>query len=581
MISNNKEISNQEHQERLMIEWGKKNGVKWDEEMMEIHDFGDSGGGRGVIAKRTIESGDLLVEVPLSLLIHSLPILSVVPPFEHIETVLKLLDSKQTICFQLIYERLIRNRSRWYGYLDCIPKEYNTTVSYTDAEIGELSYPYYKNEATKLRKEMLDSHKQYKEILQSHLTLKVLSSHSELDNNNNSTFKSSGGGGNTLKNSTNGSTSLHNNSTGTPIIRNSGSIKNSGSFLRNSSSDIGRMSASGTNTPSASTRSLPSFDYVKDDQGDILEEEEEHRSHLGCPTNNGYEVVFHQDVLANLVDLNMYVWAWGVIQTRTYYYNPRLDHQVSAAASSKKQQQQQLPKIHTTQDKNDNACLVPLADLFNHNPNVKTMASYCAADRCYRVYTDTRFEKGEQVFISYGLHNNATLLHYYGFVIDNNHLDGIEIDSEASLPPLRPSAFYHLPAKEQREYERLVERKENILIQNGLSQGKYEVVNDPTMPFTWNYLTTLRVMMMTKSEIDANLQNHIFHLDEPVSLQNNKRVSKFLTDLCDRHLLQLGAKRDQSTCTTHNQLMTTILINNTITIFENARIYSLSLDLGQ
>ena len=61
--------------------------------------------------------------------------------------------------------------------------------------------------------------------------------------------------------------------------------------------------------------------------------------------------------------------------------------------------------------------IVPVGDLFNHSataPNVA--AAYDAAKRAY-VYTSLRrIAAGEELLVSYGAHDNATLLKHYGFV---------------------------------------------------------------------------------------------------------------------------------------------------------------------
>ena len=61
--------------------------------------------------------------------------------------------------------------------------------------------------------------------------------------------------------------------------------------------------------------------------------------------------------------------------------------------------------------------IVPVGDLFNHSttaPNVA--AAYDAAARAY-VYTATQpIAAGDELLVSYGAHDNATLLKHYGFV---------------------------------------------------------------------------------------------------------------------------------------------------------------------
>lgn len=67
----------------------------------------------------------------------------------------------------------------------------------------------------------------------------------------------------------------------------------------------------------------------------------------------------------------------------------------------------------------DDIALVPLADLPNHE-NVRVSWA-CDEDGTFSMITmNTSFSKGEEIFISYGQHNNAHLLMYYGFMLPAN-----------------------------------------------------------------------------------------------------------------------------------------------------------------
>jgi len=78
--------------------------------------------------------------------------------------------------------------------------------------------------------------------------------------------------------------------------------------------------------------------------------------------------------------------------------------------------------------------LVPYADLMNHNPYSNT---YIDAQRSgmplisrteeVAVYSDRNYKKFEQVFINYGEKGNADLLLLYGFALDRNPFDSVDI----------------------------------------------------------------------------------------------------------------------------------------------------------
>eukprot|EP01133_Synstelium_polycarpum_P016925 gene16925-20132_t len=309
---------------QTMLQWAIDNGVVWDNSLLEVHDFGESGGGRGVRATRDIDKGYMLVQVPEYLLIHADSKFSIDPSFVNFKEILTRLDAKQRICLHLVYERWLDTKSRWAGYQQEIPQSYDTTTMYSDEEIGDLRYQVYIDDAVRLRKEMTTSYEAYRSAIE---------------------------------------------------------------CLEGDQDDLKRV----------------------------------------------------------LLDLTSFKWAWGTIQTRTYYFD-------GAAEST---------------DKNNNACLVPLADLFNHSSLVDTRTEFDRQSLVYRVFTETPFAKGDQVCISYGKHSSATLLHYYGFIIPGNPLDSILIPDVDAMPTSFPSP----PASEStKDTQRQLEKKEQILQANGLAK---------------------------------------------------------------------------------------------------------------
>ena len=90
--------------------------------------------------------------------------------------------------------------------------------------------------------------------------------------------------------------------------------------------------------------------------------------------------------------------------------------------------------------RNSLCCLIPLVDFLNHSFEANANGYYDASTRRFvlkAVELDDEDEsldkneividKGSQVYITYGLHDNATLLVEYGFVLDDNVYDKIEM----------------------------------------------------------------------------------------------------------------------------------------------------------
>lgn len=121
-----------------------------------------------------------------------------------------------------------------------------------------------------------------------------------------------------------------------------------------------------------------------------------------------------------------YVYNWFLVSTRTFYYTP--------------------PKPKKKLHRDDCLALIPLADNFNH-ADVGCEVTYSATG--YQIIADRRYMKGEEMYISYGDHNNDFLLAEYGFVLEENKWDSICLDelllplfSEAQKQELKDAGFY-------------------------------------------------------------------------------------------------------------------------------------------
>ena len=75
--------------------------------------------------------------------------------------------------------------------------------------------------------------------------------------------------------------------------------------------------------------------------------------------------------------------------------------------------------------------LVPYADLLNHSPYCSSYFFYnkipLSNDREVTLYADRSYAKNDQVLISYGQKANSELILLYGFVVDRNLFDEVDI----------------------------------------------------------------------------------------------------------------------------------------------------------
>ncbi|KAE8373187.1 hypothetical protein BDV26DRAFT_297168 [Aspergillus bertholletiae] len=106
----------------------------------------------------------------------------------------------------------------------------------------------------------------------------------------------------------------------------------------------------------------------------------------------------------------MFAYYWLIINSRSFYY-------ISPGKGEPK-------------DWNDAIAMVPYADYFNHEDNAACEVRFDHIDYTFRA--TKRYEKGSEVYMSYGAHSNDFLFVEYtvdGFFLDKNESDSIFLDN--------------------------------------------------------------------------------------------------------------------------------------------------------
>lgn len=123
----------------------------------------------------------------------------------------------------------------------------------------------------------------------------------------------------------------------------------------------------------------------------------------------------------NFFTVDRFLWAWMCINSRCLYL--------------------EMPLGKST---TDNFTMAPYIDFLNHlcedQCGIKTDSSG------FFVYTSTSYKQGDELYFSYGPHSNEFLLCEYGFVLQENKWNYIDI-SEYIIPLLRPSHVDFLKSK--------------------------------------------------------------------------------------------------------------------------------------
>ncbi|KAG5877641.1 hypothetical protein JTB14_038319 [Gonioctena quinquepunctata] len=117
-----------------------------------------------------------------------------------------------------------------------------------------------------------------------------------------------------------------------------------------------------------------------------------------------------------VLDENVFKWAYTMVNTRAVYIDPNL-----GCADSSADLLLDEPSI----------ALCPFLDMFNHHflANTEAVLKF-DGEMIYQLRTLTDCRKHDQVFISYGPHDNVKLLMEYGFFIPGNTYDTVKFHLE-------------------------------------------------------------------------------------------------------------------------------------------------------
>lgn len=124
-----------------------------------------------------------------------------------------------------------------------------------------------------------------------------------------------------------------------------------------------------------------------------------------------------------------YRWGYAMVNTRAVYVDPQIVQELSEISNN-----------NFRSMFSDQPCmaLCPYLDMFNHSCDSKTEAALIKNGSAfvYELKTLTPYKKYEQIFISYGSHDNVKLLCEYGFFLTVNKLDRIRFNFEEVLEVL-------------------------------------------------------------------------------------------------------------------------------------------------
>ncbi|KAJ8913508.1 hypothetical protein NQ315_017058 [Exocentrus adspersus] len=126
-----------------------------------------------------------------------------------------------------------------------------------------------------------------------------------------------------------------------------------------------------------------------------------------------------------VLDENLFKWGYILVNTRAVYVDPQI---VQAECCFFQNILIDRPSM----------ALCPFLDMFNHHFLARTEAKVVERDGklFYQLQTLNKYKKHQQIFISYGSHDNSKLVMEYGFFIPGNVLDVVKLDFKDVLDVL-------------------------------------------------------------------------------------------------------------------------------------------------
>jgi len=186
--------------------------------------------------------------------------------------------------------------------------------------------------------------------------------------------------------------------------------------------------------------------------------------------------------------------------------------------------------------------LVPYADLLNHSPYCSSYFFYnevaFSKEREVCLYADRAYAKNDQVLISYGQKSNAELLLLYGFVVDRNLFDEVELT--VALDPDDPR----------------YDEKVAFLGQQGLTAAMaFPLLIDR---FSSELLQYLRLCCLTPA--DGPLDG--FKYNQRISVANEGAAQRALREGCQRALDRYAQTEEEDAALMENGRLFAALTRN-------------------
>jgi len=172
----------------------------------------------------------------------------------------------------------------------------------------------------------------------------------------------------------------------------------------------------------------------------------------------------------------------------------------------------------------ESGCLVPFADLVNHRSELDGTDSnyfFDTTSRTFKVIVNERYNKGDEVFISYGRKSNEQYMLCYGF-----------------YNPLQSELRFEVPKLEVE----LAAEKDALMTSLGMEKSVFTVHPDESPD---DMLKSLRILLLTKEEFETPALIDVIKENKTVNPENEQLVYYTVIQIIDWMLEKFPSTAEQ------------------------------------
>jgi hypothetical protein len=240
----------------------------------------------------------------------------------------------------------------------------------------------------------------------------------------------------------------------------------------------------------------------------------------------------HNPQFEEFYTYDVFKWAWCAINTRCLYMKPEFVRKNQSMQNSK------LKEMSFT--------LAPYLDNLNHSYTSDAFVEYNYETESYVVQNKQggkTIHAGEQVFFSYGPHDNIKLMIEYGFVVENNPHDVVLLDEH--LKTWLDEVIKIAPSAKVKSLQRNL-----AIVKDKELSGGYSISLDEGP--SWRLLTAFRIILMNYEEYMEAKENKTFNSGHKLSDRNENAIHVLIQELLKQYKRELeSVKLDDSTYRRH------------------------------